>query len=129
MATITPNSLEKFVLPAAVPCRYHLPASPSDHESFTFFNVLVMVPDKLCSSELSSSLFLPSFGAGDGSRERRRRWRGDGENGGHHAPVDKLMSGKLTSPGTKPVSLDDHIVGLMGGIVGTVALGNLRVHD
>ncbi|CAL4937100.1 unnamed protein product [Urochloa decumbens] len=40
------------------------------------------------------------------------------------AEVDKLMS-RLTSSERKPVYLQDHIFGLMDGIVGTVALGSI----
>ncbi|XP_062213978.1 4-hydroxyphenylacetaldehyde oxime monooxygenase-like [Phragmites australis] len=40
------------------------------------------------------------------------------------AQVDKLI-GRLTSAGRKPVSLEDHIFGLMDGVIGTVALGNI----
>ncbi|TVU44020.1 hypothetical protein EJB05_03444, partial [Eragrostis curvula] len=40
------------------------------------------------------------------------------------AEVDKLI-GRLSSAGGKPVYLEDHIFGLMDGVIGTVALGNI----
>ncbi|TVU44161.1 hypothetical protein EJB05_03596, partial [Eragrostis curvula] len=42
--------------------------------------------------------------------------------------VDKLIS-RLTSAGGKPVFLDDHIFGVMDGIIGTVALGSIYGTD
>ncbi|KAL6909563.1 hypothetical protein ACP4OV_001844 [Aristida adscensionis] len=54
-----------------------------------------------------------------GGRRAKDAWRA------REAEVDKLIS-RLTHSEGKPVSLEDHIFGLVDGIIGTVALGNIH---